>query len=455
MHYTSNTCASTRPIYDRNQSYPLILYPSPTKNSSTKSSTSSITPSPGSVPQTVTHDISKPKPGYLSMAPSPTVPATSSLLAELTAESIHVHIHSLDELEATLVEQLHQPTSDWPWTRITYDKGLKDIVDHLDKQTFRRSLRLWIVSGYIFIKAMVSKAHEVCVQEFKKSLEDALRSMASVHNHHDHDLVSFGTTSYVDEDNEKQLDGCWCPLKQSDSEGPWIVLEVGYSQSTSSLKQNAEWWITHSDHIHLLILADIHTQKREAKTVVKSIDFRFLVPAPPADEDRAKDQIGTEGEDGDESKDEDENEFVAGPRTYITTQFISIPGEGPVTENLRLHASWIYGKNFSKGRPDWLPLSVGFFGIPASALERLRNFVVAGNARDTGDRTVLKRRSRPLPTDDIEYDLPVDQSQQLDITGWSRKVTRHKDTRRKDGRHKNGWRKDSRRKGNQRVQKDE
>ncbi|KAK7448100.1 hypothetical protein VKT23_013858 [Stygiomarasmius scandens] len=251
MRYASNTCASTRPIYDGSHSYPLTLYPSPTKFSSTKPPTSFITPSPASFPQTVTHDISKSMPGSLSTVASPTVPASSSAfnLAELIAESIHVHIHSLDQLKAALQEQLHRPTSDWAW--ITYDDSLvKDhIVDQINKLDFRRSLRLWIISDHIFVKAMVSKAHEACITEFNKCLEDALRNLARVYNHHDHNLVSFGTASYRVANNEKQPDNCWCPLKRHSSEGPWVVLEVGYSQSTSSLRRNAEWWITYSDYV--------------------------------------------------------------------------------------------------------------------------------------------------------------------------------------------------------------
>ncbi|KAK7448101.1 hypothetical protein VKT23_013859 [Stygiomarasmius scandens] len=213
--------------------------------------------------------------------------------------------------------------------------------------------------------------------------------------------------------------------------------------------------------IHLLIIADIHTKKRGTKTFVTSIEFDFLIPVDDGNnkdkehekedmdgsededegegEDEGKDE--DEGEDGDE--DEDENGTIAGPRTYTVVQSISIPGEGPVTENLRLHVSWIYGLDFADGRPDWLPLSCGLFEIPAPALGRLRDFVVDRNA-DWGAQTVPKKRSRP-PKHDVEDVFLVDPARRRKIKGWASQGSQHKVTRRSGGR----------RKGGQRVQKDE
>ncbi|KAK7459457.1 hypothetical protein VKT23_009438 [Stygiomarasmius scandens] len=190
MYYIYNNLVHTEPTkpvydtgYDKGGSYPLTLNPLKKLSISTRSRVL-----PASSSQTATHDILKSTPSSLTMALSTAKDAT---LVEIMARSTPIHIYSLLHLEESLRRQWERHDSTMVHISLMYDKplDLQVVLKHIDKLPFQRSLRLWIVSGHIFIKMALS-VHDTCTTHFRRIIEDTLRGVASGFGGEDHNLFS-------------------------------------------------------------------------------------------------------------------------------------------------------------------------------------------------------------------------------------------------------------------------
>ncbi|KAK7442260.1 hypothetical protein VKT23_016231 [Stygiomarasmius scandens] len=476
-HYTSNSLVQTKVNFDRSRCYPLTL--KPPKNHFTRSPVSPASPSP-----TAAHVVPKSIPGSPSLLPTTALSTTNdATFTEIMAQSTHIHICSLPHLEESLERQwtqwVHDPTT--AYITITYDKSfdLNIVLEHIDKLAFRKSLRLWILSGRICIK-MSSLVHDTCTTQFSQAVEDALKKLAASFGSEKHELFSTSPAIYRVAIGAKQPDNSWKPNKSPLKDGPWIVVKTGYSESKQALLVDAEWWAEHAYNLKLIVLIDIQRKTTKGVSSITGITFEFLFNVTGrisameeasmiAAEQRDEEEEGEGGEEeeeeeedgeGDEEEDEEEedgkedeeedgegeerdemegeqddeeggeqNEEVEGEEDedkpiFKTVGIYTVPGTGSVTQDLDLYTSWFYG--FDEYRPDWLPLDYDRFTVPASELETLRDSVVeAHTVWNSGVYQRPQSKKRRSPNDrGIYHESVFDPSQGHMIGSSGRKSKR-------------------------------
>ena len=92
------------------------------------------------------------------------------------------------------------------------------------------------------IKCMPSLGHEVVTGIFEMTLNRMLPANVEPY-------MTKATLFTNRNNSQKEGDGSWVPDTRDRDEWPSLVLEVGYSQTLQSLRQNARWWLESSPPI--------------------------------------------------------------------------------------------------------------------------------------------------------------------------------------------------------------
>ncbi|THU75643.1 hypothetical protein K435DRAFT_233501 [Dendrothele bispora CBS 962.96] len=124
---------------------------------------------------------------------------------------------------------------------------VKALITEIDRLSFRRSIRLTTLPRKVIAKLLSSGVHEVVESGFELALYRHIAAQTTETEDH---LINTGCSVFVAErptvgEIRKEPALSYRPF-HARAEGPWVVVEVGYSQTLASLKRDASWWAVHN-----------------------------------------------------------------------------------------------------------------------------------------------------------------------------------------------------------------
>ena len=125
-----------------------------------------------------------------------------------------------------LIAVTHCPQSYW--------LGIAEKISRMRPGTHTHRLSYDADARLGIVKCMPRPAHELII----RLLESHVMILARQY------VLPMGSTTFTNTNgSNKEADASFVPKTRSDDEWPGLVVEVGYSQSLPSLRQNAKWWL--------------------------------------------------------------------------------------------------------------------------------------------------------------------------------------------------------------------